>query len=124
MLAALLRAPSYYDPAENPAAAKHAGSTCWTAWSRTKHLTKAQEAAIKLPDRAQADATAAQDATGRAAFIEDQVMAELAAHGISEDDVNNRGLTIQTTIDPKAQTAAVTAINQTFSQPDRSSNAT
>ena len=44
-----------------------------------------------------------------------RVIAELEAHGISEDEIYAKGLTIQTTIDRKAQAAAISAIHQTFS---------
>ncbi len=39
---------------------------------------------------------------------------ELEAHGISEAEINTRGLRIKTTIDRNAQSAALSAIRQTF----------
>ena len=43
-----------------------------------------------------------------------RVIAELEAHGISETEIYARGMTIQTTINRKAQDDAESAINQTF----------
>jgi membrane peptidoglycan carboxypeptidase len=114
VLAALLRAPSYYDPAENLAAAQARWQYVLDGMVATKHLTTAQEATIKYPSVLKPRSSTL-GATGWAAFIQDRVLAELAAHGISRDDVIKQGMTIQTTIEPSAQNAAVSAIQQTFS---------
>ncbi|HEV7193074.1 MAG TPA: transglycosylase domain-containing protein [Jatrophihabitantaceae bacterium] len=114
VLAALLRAPSYYDPAVNPAAARSRWQYVLDGMVATKHLTQQQEAAVVYPTALKPRASTL-GATGWAALIQYQVLAELEAHGISRDDVINKGMTIRTTIDPSAQNAAVSAIQQTFS---------
>ncbi len=113
VLAALLRAPSYYDPAENPDAAKARWQYVIAGMVSTKHLTQAQASALKYP-RVLKPRDEQLGATGWAYLIEQKVIAELAANGITQDDITNRGLVIKTTLDHNAQTAAVSAIQQTF----------
>jgi membrane peptidoglycan carboxypeptidase len=79
----------------------------------TKHLTQAQASALKYP-RVLKPRDEQLGATGWAYLIEQKVIAELAANGITQDDITNRGLVIKTTLDHNAQTAAVSAIQQTF----------
>ena len=114
VLAALLRAPSYYDPAQNLTAAKARWQYVLDGMVATKHLTKPEEAALVYPNVLK-PREGTLGATGWAAFIKDRVEAELAAHGITPDDIINRGMTIRTTIDPVAQSAAVSAVHQAFS---------
>src|SRR5579859_559682 len=114
VLAALLRAPYDYDPAFNPTAAKTRWQYVLDGMVSTGHMTKAQEATLKYP-KALSPRANNYAATGWKYFIQQQVLAELAAHGISSDDVTNRGLRIKTTIDPSAQQAGMNAITQTFS---------
>ena len=113
VLAALLRAPSYYDPANNPGPAQDRWHYVIDGMVSTKHLTQAQASALKYPHAIKPRDTQL-GATGWAFLIEQKVIAELAANGISQDDITKRGLTIKTTLDHKAQTAAVSAIQQTF----------
>jgi membrane peptidoglycan carboxypeptidase len=113
VLAALLRAPSFYDPANNPNEAKQRWQYVIDGMVQTKHLTAAQASALKYPTAIKPRDTQL-GATGWAYLIEQKVIAELAANGISQDDILKRGLTIKTTLDHKAQTSAVSAIQQTF----------
>ncbi|MCU1655753.1 MAG: peptidoglycan glycosyltransferase (Penicillin-binding protein) [Pseudonocardiales bacterium] len=114
VLAALLRAPSYYDPAVNPSAAKARWQYVLDGMVSTGHLTRAQEAKLRFPKVLPPKDTTGLGATGPNALIVQRVLAELDAHGISEAEIYARGLRIQTTIDPKAQQAARTAVDQTF----------
>jgi membrane peptidoglycan carboxypeptidase len=113
VLAALLRAPSTYDPTDNPTAAKARWQYVLDGMVSIGKLTKQQEATIKYP-------TVVKSKQGSAApiawkyFIQQQVLAELKARGITPDDVTNRGLRIVTTIQRPAQDAAVSAVDQTF----------
>ncbi|MDT4893795.1 MAG: hypothetical protein QOE97_2830 [Pseudonocardiales bacterium] len=113
VLAALLRAPATYDPADNPAAAKTRWQYVLDGMVSIGHLTKQQEAATKYPTVAPKK-QAADAPIGWKYFIQEQVLAELKAHGITQDDVTNRGLRILTTIQRPAQDAAVSAVDQTF----------
>jgi membrane peptidoglycan carboxypeptidase len=113
LLAGVLRAPSYYDPAANPAQAKLRWQYVLDGMVTTGHLTKAQELAMKFP-KTKAPKGTGLGSTGWRYLLVNAVLAELQAHGISEREVYARGLTIRTTIDKTAQNAAVSAIKQTF----------
>jgi membrane peptidoglycan carboxypeptidase len=113
VLAASLRAPSYYDPATNPTAAKTRWQYVVDGMVSTHHLTREQADKLTYPKIARVrDSTLG--ATGPTALIVHQVIMELEAHGITEAEISTRGLRIQTTIDHTAQNAALSAIHQTF----------
>jgi membrane peptidoglycan carboxypeptidase len=113
LLAGLLRAPSYYDPAVNLEQAKERWRYVLDGMVQTKHLTAAQEARMAFPKTRPPSGTGL-GAQGWKYLLQRQVLADLEAHGISEKEVYARGLTIRTTIDRKAQQAALSAIKQTF----------
>jgi membrane peptidoglycan carboxypeptidase len=115
LLAALLRAPNYYDPANNPAESKTRWSYVIKSMVDTKHLTENQAAALTFPKTIAPDAAKKLGATGPTALLVEQVINELEANGVSKDEIDTRGLHIRTTIDHKAQQAAQAAISQTFS---------
>ena len=115
LLAALLRAPNYYDPANNPSESKARWSYVVKAMVETKHLTEAQAAALTFPKTIAPDAAKKLGTTGPTALLVQQVINELEANGVSKDEIDTRGLHIRTTIDRKAQQAAQTAVSQTFS---------
>lgn len=115
LLAALLRAPNYYDPANNPSESKARWSYVVKSMVETKHLTEAQAAALPFPKTIAPDAAKKLGTTGPTALLVQQVINELEANGVSQDEIDTRGLHIRTTIDRKAQQAAQTAISQTFS---------
>ena len=113
LLAGLLRAPGYYDPAVNLTAAKQRWRYVLDGMVTTKHLTRARENSLAFPTVKPPRGTGI-GTTGWKYLLKNEVMAELQAHGISADEVSARGLTIRTTIDPKAQSAALSAISTTF----------
>jgi membrane peptidoglycan carboxypeptidase len=113
VLAALLRAPSYYDPAQNLDAAKARWQYVIAGMISTGHLTADQEAKLRYP-KVRKPTQSSLGTTGWKWLLVQRVFAELEAHGISGSEVYAKGLTIRTTIDPKAQQDAVTAIDQTF----------
>jgi membrane peptidoglycan carboxypeptidase len=113
MLAGLLRAPSYYDPAVNPQQARDRWHYVLAGMVDTGHLTAAQEANLTFPKTKQPN-NSQLGASGWRYLLVHAVLADLAAHGISEKEIYEQGLTIRTTIDKKAQRAAVSAIHQTF----------
>ena len=115
VLAALLRAPSYYDPANNPGQARARWKYVLDGMVQTGHLTQAQEDALTFPKVKAPSKSNGLGLSGPKALIVQRVIAELAAHGISEDAIYARGLTIQTTINQRAQQDAEDAITQTFS---------
>jgi membrane peptidoglycan carboxypeptidase len=113
LLAGVLRAPSYYDPAANPGQARQRWAYVLDGMVTTHHLTQAQRAAMTFP-KTKAPAGTGLGSTGWRYLLVNEVLADLQAHGISEKEVYARGLIIRTTIDRKAQNAAVSAIKQTF----------
>ncbi|MDT4985483.1 MAG: hypothetical protein QOF95_2973, partial [Pseudonocardiales bacterium] len=82
MLAAQLRAPSYYDPAANPAEAKARWQYVVDGMVSTKHLSKEQEARLTYP-KVQRPNNDTLGATGPTALIVHQVIQDLEAHGIT-----------------------------------------
>jgi membrane peptidoglycan carboxypeptidase len=113
LLAAVLRAPSYYDPANDKAAAKGRWYYVLDGMVTTGHLTEAQKAQQVFPKTVAPDNNKL-GTDGWRYLLVNAILADLQAHGISEKEVYARGLTIRTTIDKKAQLAAVSAIKQTF----------
>lgn len=114
VLAGLLRDPGYYDPvAGNLAAAKDRWRYVLDGMVKTKHLTAAQEAAMAYP---KVEPVRASDlgVYGWKYLLKNAVMAELAAKGITAREISERGMIIRTTIDKKAQNAALTAISKNF----------
>jgi membrane peptidoglycan carboxypeptidase len=114
VLAALLRAPSYYDPAVNPGQAKARWRYVLDGMVATHHLTQAQADAQTFPKVRAPRRGNGLGISGPRALIVQRVIAELQAHGISENEIYARGLRIQTTIDKPAQLDAEHAISQTF----------
>ncbi|WP_375501270.1 transglycosylase domain-containing protein [uncultured Jatrophihabitans sp.] len=113
LLAGLLRAPGYYDPSVNLTAAKERWRYVLDGMVTTKHLTQAQEDALQFP-KVKPPRGNGIGTTGWKYLLKNAVLAELQEHGISAGEVSARGLTIRTTIDPKAQSAALSAIATNF----------
>ena len=115
VLAALIRSPGEYDPASNPEAAKDRFGYVLGGMVETGHLTRAQADATAYPTvKAPSDTGDGLGATGPIGLIVNRVKAELTAAGIDESALNTRGLTITTTVDPRAQAAANTAISAAY----------
>jgi membrane peptidoglycan carboxypeptidase len=114
VLAALLRAPTYYDPANNPSEAKGRWKYVLDGMVSTHHLTQQQEDALTFPKVIAPKKNNGLSVAGPKALIVQRVIAELEAHNISEEEIYARGLKIQTTINRNAQNAAESAIKQTF----------
>ena len=114
LLAALLKAPSYYDPAVNPDPSLQRWKYVTDGMVTIKQLTQQQEDALTFPATKPISDDNGFGITGPDGLIVQRVLAELTTDGISESELHDRGLRILTTIDPKAQTAAQDAINTTF----------
>jgi membrane peptidoglycan carboxypeptidase len=113
LLAGLLRAPGYYDPAVNPAQSKQRWFYVLDGMVKTGHLTQAQESQLTFP-KTKAPKDPHLGSAGWKYLVVNAVLADLQSHGISAKEVYDRGLTIRTTIDRKAQGAALSAIHTTF----------
>ena len=107
VLAAMLRSPTAYDPARAPQRAHER----WTYVLRGMHdegWLDDDPATVPYPDvrpPRRGDALA-----GPQGYLVQQVQDELAAHGIDEASLRYGGLTVQTTLDRRAQAEAVKAV--------------
>ncbi len=112
VLAAMLRDPGYYDPSNNLQAAQGRWNFVLDGMVSMKKLSAADRAAQAFPtvkpprDRL--------GVSGPKALIVQRVINELDAHGISETEINTRGIVIHTSIDRHAQNDAEAAIATTF----------
>lgn len=113
VLAAGLRSPTYYDPRNNLAQAKARWHYVLDGLVSMGHLTQTQANHMAYPHTVPQNSDAGLT-EGPKALIVQRVIAELEAHGISEEQIYARGLTIRTTINRSAQRDAERAIHQTF----------
>lgn len=113
MLAATIQQPSNLDPETNMKGALARWNYVLNGMVDAGNLPAAERATLQYPkviplSQAQANT----DDNGPNGLIKRAVVKELEAAGISEQQVNKEGLQITTTIDPKAQQAAVDAVNK------------
>ncbi|MGI8879110.1 MAG: transglycosylase domain-containing protein [Jatrophihabitans sp.] len=113
MLAGLIQAPSYYDPATAKVAAEQRWNYVLDGMVSIHHLDPATRAKEVFPATVKATATQL-GATGPEGLIVTQVKAELEKDGISEAQLNTQGLKIQTTIDQSAQRDAESSIKSVY----------
>ena len=115
VLASSIRSPSALDPTDHPQAAQQRWTDVLDGMVAQNWLSPTDRTAQVYPRVAAPAApdvsTGTQGATG---LIARQVRTELAASGISEQQLNTAGLQITTTIDPKAQQVAVDAAAKTL----------
>ncbi|WP_307874414.1 transglycosylase domain-containing protein [Frankia nepalensis] len=112
VIAGLIRNPNNLDPVKNPDDAKR-------RWNEVIDTMIAQDWLKErpaypenvLPTKPSANSTAQEE------YIKQQVLKELEAQGITEDQINTGGLRIITTIDKNAQDQAVAAVNQVLQGP-------
>jgi len=114
LLAALIRRPSSLDPAVDPKGARARWNWVLDGMVETKALSPDDRAAQVFPDTVPPDQARAQNqTTGPDGLIERQVTKELMElFNIDEQTLNTQGLQVTTTIEPKAQQAAVKAVNK------------
>jgi membrane peptidoglycan carboxypeptidase len=115
VLASSIRSPALYDPQAHPSAAKARWKFVLDGMVAMGKLTQAEEAKTKYPTvRKKATSTLDDVRKTWAGHIEDQVLDELDQAGFSQARLNQEGLRVITTIDKKAQDAAVSAVKDTF----------
>lgn len=102
-LAAVVKDPYRYDPANDPVAARQRWD--WIVAS-ARSLGWAPGGPIAYPKAQPVRAAVA----GPDGLIVDQVERELAGHGITPQQLHTRGLAVVTTIDPAAQRSALDTI--------------
>jgi membrane peptidoglycan carboxypeptidase len=119
LLAGLIQSPSRWDPAINPQHAAERWTYVIDGMVRMGWLSPQARAAASFPKTAPSTRTSSGIPSDYRGLILRAVRNELEKHGISEQDFNSEGLTVQTTIDPAAQQAAVDAEQKGLAgQPD------
>ncbi|MBE7189743.1 transglycosylase domain-containing protein, partial [Jatrophihabitans endophyticus] len=113
LLAGLLRAPSYYDPASHPNQARDRWNYVLQGLVATGHLSKADAAAQTFP-KTKPPASNSPGTKGWKYLLTNEVLEQLRAQGITSKEVYSEGMTIRTTINKKAQLSAVDAETSTL----------
>jgi peptidoglycan glycosyltransferase len=121
VLAATIQQPSGLDPEKNPEGAKTRWNYVLDGMVSGGNLKPEQRQGLQYPQVVTVASTKDKSMdTGPEGLIKTQVLKELSAAGISEQQLNTAGLQITTTIDQKAQQAAVNAANKTMEgEPDK-----
>ncbi|NLG55740.1 MAG: penicillin-binding protein [Rhodococcus sp.] len=117
VLAGLIQSPSYLDPEVTPGVLESRWNYVLDGMVSMGVLSATERHAQVFPPINPPVMHEAQP-VGPEGLVRGRVLAELAAVGIDERMVNTRGLRITTTIDPKAQQAAVDSVRSAY---DRSS---
>ncbi|WFR74436.1 transglycosylase domain-containing protein [Prescottella defluvii] len=113
MLAAIIQQPSGLDPETNPTGAQSRWNYVLDGMVDNGSLSAADRAAMQFPPVVPlADIDTGNGGGGPEGLIKQQVLQELSASGISEQDLNTEGLQITTTIDPQAQQAALNSVEK------------
>nr|WP_324197539.1 transglycosylase domain-containing protein [Nocardia abscessus] len=113
VLAATIQLPSSLDPEKNPEGAKTRWNYVLDGMVSGGSLNAAERQGLQYPQVVPLASTRDKEQdSGPEGLVKTQVLKELAAAGISEQQLNTSGLQITTTIDPKAQQAAVDAATQ------------
>ncbi len=112
MRAGIIQAPSNWDPAGDAEQSEQRWNYVLDGLVEMDALPAEDRAGMEFPHTVEPSSVSAYtEATGANGHIKNQVIAELEEVGISEDDVNTRGLRITTTIDPTVQNASVDAVD-------------
>lgn len=112
VLAAAIQRPSQLDPWTNRPAAEDRWNYVLDGMVTTGHLASAERAALVYPETTDPALNRAYtEATGTNGLIKNHVMWELAELGITEEDVETRGLRVTTTIDPLVQQNTVDSMH-------------
>jgi membrane peptidoglycan carboxypeptidase len=114
VLAASIRSPALYDPQGHPAAARARWQFVIDGMVKEAWLPAPVAARLRYPAVAPRTSNSLNRMSGVASHIVDQVKDELGNLGFDEALLNRRGLRVQTTIDPRAQHAAVAAVARVF----------
>ena len=115
VLASSIRSPALYDPQAHPEAARARWKFVLDGMVTMGKLAQADEAKAKYPSVRKKTTSTLDDVRKTwAGHVEDQVLDELDQAGFSQARLNQEGLRVITTIDKKAQDAAITAVRETF----------
>ncbi|MFI9537253.1 transglycosylase domain-containing protein [Nocardia fusca] len=121
VLAATIQLPSLLDPESNPEGAKSRWNYVLDGMVAGGNLDRGERTGLTYPQVvSSAKAGETTEAAGPEGHVKAQVLRELSEAGISEQQLNTAGLQITTTIDAKAQQAAVDAARKNLEgEPDK-----
>ncbi|WP_063011592.1 transglycosylase domain-containing protein [Nocardia nova] len=114
VLAAVVRTPSILDPETHLDQLKARWNYVLDGMVGMGVLTLGERDKVQFPTIAPAPKPDDDAARGPAGLIRTQVLKELRATGISDQEINTGALQITTTIDAKAQEAALDAVHRTL----------
>lgn len=115
VLAASIQRPSQLDPWANPEEAEERWNYVLDGMVSEGWLDEGTRAGLVYPETTDPALNRAYtEATGPNGLIKNQVMAELETLGITQDDVETRGLRVTTTIDMKAQNATTKSVTDSM----------
>ena len=121
VLAGLIRAPSILDPRIDISAAKERYTEVLSTMVEEHWLTPDQAAHAPFPATRPEAAAQPRPVSGPIYYIEQRVLGELAADGMSAREIQDGGFTVTTTLSATDQADAVTAVTSapggTVSQP-------
>ncbi|WP_438804547.1 transglycosylase domain-containing protein, partial [Nocardia alni] len=115
VLAAVIRTPSILDPETHMTQLQARWNYVLDGMVTMHTLSAKDRAAVRFPPIVPATVLADNAAHEPNGLIRTQVLAELRAAGISEQEIDTGALRITTTIDPRAQQAALNAVHGTLS---------
>ncbi|MEK6443364.1 transglycosylase domain-containing protein [Pseudonocardia sp. T1-2H] len=119
MIAGLIQSPSRWDPAKNPEKSLERWNFVMDGEVAQGWMTPVDRAAQVYPQWKQPSVNEGGIPGDSRGHIYNQVRAELEAKGITDQEINTEGLTVQTTIDPAKQQEAVDAVEKVMkSQPE------
>ncbi|MFE6922461.1 transglycosylase domain-containing protein [Nocardia sp. NPDC057663] len=110
VLAATIQLPSMLDPEKNPEGARTRWGYVLDGMVSGNNLPATERQSMQYPQVVTLASLGDKSLdSGPEGLVKNQVLEELSKAGISEQQLNTEGLQITTTIDPKAQEAAVNA---------------
>ncbi|MBF6176241.1 transglycosylase domain-containing protein [Nocardia blacklockiae] len=110
VLASVVRTPSILDPETHLPQLKARWSYVLNGMVEMGTLAPGQRDSTEFPDIAPITVAADDAAHGPSGLIRTQVLRELRAAGVSEEDINTGALQVTTTIDARAQQSATDAV--------------
>ena len=119
LLAGMVQQPTNNDPRINLAQDRSRFTYVADQMARNQFVTPQQRAAMRLPATGGRGVAGGPDVAATRYLIREQVLAELDREGFREQDLEENGYSVVTTIDPQAQKAAEDAVNRALGeQPD------
>jgi membrane peptidoglycan carboxypeptidase len=113
MLAGIIQSPSRWDPAKNPERSQERWNFVLDGMVEQGWLDRAERAGQTFPALPEIPEQTGGGVPGDDRYhIYDRAIAELAAKGITQDDINTRGVTVTTTVQQPLQAEAVDIMNK------------